>query len=115
MWGYTHPTEPIGPRPGQHSPEARASWQAAAEALGRQPGDLTAHSDGQLWAWRSAFAREMDWAPPYKGEELAMVRGEIRRAQIDADRARRDVQAADTDEARQRLPSGPECTRGGSR
>ena len=103
MWGYTHPAEPIGPRPGQHSPEARASWQAAAQALGRQPGDLTAHSDGQLWAWRSAFAREMEWAPPYKGEELAMVRGEIRRAQIDSDRARRDAQAADTDEARQRL------------
>jgi hypothetical protein len=103
MWGYTHPTEPIGPRPGQHSPEARASWQAAAEALGRQPGDLTAHSDGQLWAWRSAFAREMAWSPPYKGDELAMVRGEIRRAQIDADRARRDAQAAGTDEAKQRL------------
>ncbi len=103
MWGHTHPTEPIGPRPGQHSPEARASWQAAAEALGRQPGDLTAHSDGQLWTWRSAFAREMQWAPPYKGGELAMVRGEIRRAQIDADRARRDAQAAGTGEARQRL------------
>ena len=97
MWGHTHPTEPIGPRPGQHSPEARASWQAAAEALGRQPGDLTAHSDGQLWTWRSAFAREMQWAPPYKGGELAMVRGEIRRAQIDADRARRDAQAAGTE------------------
>jgi hypothetical protein len=103
MWGWTHPAEPIGPRPGQHSPEARASWQAAAEALGRQPGDLTGHSDGQLWAWRSAFAREMAWAPPYKGEELAMVRGEIRRAQIEADRARRNAEAADTDEARQRL------------
>jgi hypothetical protein len=103
MWGYTHPTEPIGARPGQHSPEARASWQAAAQALGRQPGDLTAHSDGQLWAWRSAFAREMEWMPPYKGDELAMVRGEIRRAQIDADRARRDARAAGTDEARQRL------------
>ena len=32
-----------------------------------------------------------------------MVRGEIRRAQVDADRARRDAQAAATDEARQRL------------
>ena len=103
MWGWTHPAEPIGPRPGPHSPEARGSWQAAAEALGRQPGDLSGHSDGQLWAWRSAFAREMAWAPRYQGEELAMVRGEIRRAQVDADRARRDAQAADTDEARQRL------------
>jgi TrwC relaxase/AAA domain len=103
MWGWTHPAEPIGPRPGPHSPEARGSWQAAAEALGRQPGDLSEHSDGQLWAWRSSFAREMAWAPRYQGEELAMVRGEIRRAQVDADRARRDAQAADTDEARQRL------------
>ncbi len=103
MWGWTHPAEPIGPRPGPHSPEARGSWQAAAEALGRQPGDLSGHSDGQLWAWRSAFAREMAWAPPYQAEELAMVRGEIRRAQVDADRARRDAQAADIDEARQRL------------
>ena len=74
MWGYSHLHEPIGPRPGQHSPEARASWQAAAEALGRQPGDLSAHSDGQLRAWRSAFAREMAWAPPYKGADLAIVR-----------------------------------------
>jgi AAA domain/TrwC relaxase len=103
MWGWTHPSEPIGPRPGPHSPEACGSWQAAAEALGRQPGDLSGHSDGQLWAWRSAFAREMAWAPRYQGEELAMVRGEIRRAQVDADRARRDAQAADTDDARQRL------------
>jgi TrwC relaxase/AAA domain len=103
MWGWTHPAEPIGPRPGPHSPEARGSWQAAAEALGRQPGDLSGHSDGQLWAWRSAFAREIAWAPPYQGEDLAMVRGEIRRAQVDADRARRDAQAAGTDEARRRL------------
>ena len=110
MWGWTHPAEPIGPRPGQRSPEARTSWQAAAEALGRQPGDLSAHSDGQLWAWRSAFAREMAWAPPYQGEELAMVRGEIRRAQIDADRAHRNAQAADTDEARQRLAERAEIS-----
>jgi hypothetical protein len=103
MWGYTHPREPIGPRPGQHSPEARAFWQAAAEALGHQPGDLSAHSDGQLWAWRSAFAREMAWAPPHKGDDLAAVRAEIRRAEIEADRARRDAQAAPDDQARQRL------------
>lgn len=103
MWGWTHPAEPVGPRPGPHSPEARGSWQAAAEALGRQPGDLSGHSDGQLRAWRSAFAREMAWAPPYHGEDLAMVRGEIRRAQIDAERARRDAQATGTSDARQRL------------
>jgi hypothetical protein len=102
-WGYAHPYEPIGPKPGQHSPEARADWQAAAEALGRQPGDLSELSDGQLWAWRSAFTREMAWAPPYKGDDLAAVRGEIRRADIEADRARRNAAAASTGEARQRL------------
>jgi len=103
MWSWTHPHEPIGPRPGQHSPEARTSWQAAAEALGCQPGSLREHSDGKLWAWRSAFAREMAWAPPYKGDDLAVVRAEIRRTQIDADRARRNAGAAGTDDARQRL------------
>ena len=103
MWGHVHPHEPIGPRPGDHSPEARAMWQAAAEALGYVPGQMREHSDGQLWAWRNAWHREMAWAPEYKGDELALVRGEIRRAEIDADRARRNAQAADTAEARQRL------------
>jgi conjugative relaxase-like TrwC/TraI family protein len=103
MWGHVHPHEPIGPRPGDHSPEARAMWQVAAEALGYVPGQMREHTDGQLWAWRAAWHREMAWAPEYKGDELALVRGEIRRAQIDADRARRNAQAADTSEARQRL------------
>ena len=103
MWGYAHPYEPIGARPGQHSPDAHGDWQAAAEALGYSPGDLRGHSDGQLWAWRSVFAREMTWAPLYKGADLATVRGEIRRTQVEADRARRNAQAAATDEARLRL------------
>ena len=103
MWGYTHPHDPIGARPGQHSPEARTSWQAAAEALGYTPGDLREHSDGQLWAWRSAFAREMAWAPPYKGDDLAAVRAEMRRTQIEADRAHRNAEAATDGGVRQRL------------
>lgn len=102
-WGYAHPHEPIGPKPGQHSPEARQDWQAAAEALGHQPGNLSELSDGQLQAWRSAFAREMVWAPPYRGDDLTLVRGEIRRAAIEAGRARRNADAARTGEARQRL------------
>jgi conjugative relaxase-like TrwC/TraI family protein len=103
MWGHVHPHEPIGSRPGDHSPEARAMWQAAAEALGYVPGQMREHSDGQLWAWRTAWHREMAWAPAHKGDELALVRGEIRRAQIETDRARRNARAAATAEARQRL------------
>jgi hypothetical protein len=105
LWGWTHPREPIGAQPGQHSPEARASWQAAAEVLGYQPGSLRRHSDGTLHSWRTAFARETAWAPPYKGEDLAVVRSEIRRTQIEADRARRNAAAAPTEEARSRLAS----------
>ena len=78
-------------------------WQAAAEALGYVPGQMREHSDGQLWAWRSAWHREMAWAPEYTGDDLALVRGEIRRAEIESDRARRNAETADTDEARQRL------------
>jgi hypothetical protein len=106
MWGHAHPHEPIGPRPALHEhadPQQRAMWQAAAEALGRQPGGMTEYSDGQLLAWRSQFDREMEWAPAYHGDDLATVRGEMRRAQIETDRARRNAQAADTGEARQRL------------
>ena len=103
MWGYTHPHQPIGSRPGDHSPEARAMWQAAAEALGYVPGRMAEQSDGQLWAWRNAWHREMAWAPEYKGDELTLVRGEIRRAEIEAGRARRNADAAGTDEVRQRL------------
>ena len=103
MWGYAHPHEPIGSRPGDHSPQARAMWQAAAEALGCVPGQMREHSDGQLWAWRNAWHREMAWAPEYKGDDLALVRGEIRRAEIESDRARRNAEVADTPEARQRL------------
>jgi DNA transposition AAA+ family ATPase len=103
MWGWTHPYEPVSPRPGRHSPEAQAAWQAAAEALGWQPGSLREHSDGQLWAWRSAFGREMVWAPPYKGDDLAVVRAEIRRTEIEADRARRHAQAAANPDTRERL------------
>jgi hypothetical protein len=104
MWGHTHPYEAIGPRPAAHAdPQEHGMWQAAAQALGRQPGDMAEHTDGQLHAWRHQHAREMQWAPEYKGEELALVRGEIRRAQVETDRARRNAQAADTPEARQRL------------
>ncbi len=103
MWGWGHPCEAIGPRPGQHSADARAAWQAAAQALGYQPGSLREYSDGKLWAWRSAFAQETEWAPAYCGDDLAVVRAEIRRTQIEVDRARRNAAVAGGDQARLRL------------
>jgi hypothetical protein len=59
---------------------------------------------------RSAFAREAAWAPPYKGDDLALVRGEIRRTQIETGRARRNAASATTPEAQQRLTARAEAT-----
>jgi hypothetical protein len=64
--GYTHDSEAIGPAPERGSPEQRASWHVAFTALRmpEQDRDVAAAADGQLWARRAAFAREVEWAPP---------------------------------------------------
>jgi hypothetical protein len=70
--GYARDTDPIGPAPHRASPELRASWYAAFTAL-RLPGEnqeITAAEDGQLWAWRAAYERDMAWAPPYVADQL---------------------------------------------
>lgn len=54
------------------SPERRVSWDAAFAALGL-PSDsreAAAAGDGELWAWRAAYERDLGWAPPYVAEEL---------------------------------------------
>ena len=95
MHGHEHPADPIGPRPGQHSPEARAMWQAAAAALGYTTGDLSDKTDGNLWARRRAYDQEMSWQPPYPGDNITAAREKIRRHELDADRQRRDAEAAE--------------------
>jgi hypothetical protein len=45
LYGYQHPTEPIGPEPAGDSPEKRAAWHAALAALG--PGGPGAAGDGR--------------------------------------------------------------------
>jgi hypothetical protein len=70
--GYAHETDAIGPTPERGSPEQRASWHVAYTAL-RMPDDgrqVATASDGELWARRSAYARETAWAPPYVANEL---------------------------------------------
>jgi hypothetical protein len=95
MHGHEHPADPIGPRPGQHSPEARAMWQAAAAALGYTTGDLSDKTDGNLWARRRAYDQEMSWQPPYPGDDVTVAREKVRRHELNADRKRRDAEVAD--------------------
>ena len=72
-----------------------AGWRIAAEALGRQPGTcprIAKGSDG-----RGGPRLPGRWpGTPVAGRRACHGRGEIRRAEVDADRARRSAQAADT-------------------
>jgi conjugative relaxase-like TrwC/TraI family protein len=70
--GYAHDTDPIGPAPERASPEQRASWHAAHNALQmpEERWELASASDGELWSRRAAYAREAAWAPPYVADEL---------------------------------------------
>lgn len=102
MWGYSHPGDPIGPRPSERNPDARAMWQAAADALTRRDGiDLSSFSDGQLWARRASFEREMAWAPPYPATELETVHKAERDARIAASRADMEATVAATGQLRE--------------
>lgn len=70
--GYHDEADAIGPAPERGSPEQRASWHAAYTAL-RMPDEgreFAAATDGRLWAWRVAYARDTAWAPPYVAAEL---------------------------------------------
>jgi conjugative relaxase-like TrwC/TraI family protein len=101
MWGYSHPGDPIGPRPSEHTPDARAMWQAAADALTRRDGiDLSPLSDGQLWSRRAAFEREMAWAPPYPAAELESARKAERDSRTAASRADMEASVAGDDHLR---------------
>ena len=71
-YGYSHPADPIGPEPAKTSPEQRAAWHAALNALGRINGiDVRGCSDGELWLRRATYERETAWAPPHVGRGTA--------------------------------------------
>jgi AAA domain len=92
MYGYQHPTDPIGPEPAHHSPEQRATWHEAFQALGPADGpDVRGMPDGRLWLIRDTYASETRWAPRHVGKELRLVRLGAANAELDAIRA--DVEA----------------------
>ena len=84
--GYADESEAIGPAPERASPEQRASWNVAFTALGLpdQSREVASASDGELWARRAAFDRDLRWAPPY-------VAGELREAHLAEDSYRADA------------------------
>ena len=102
-YGHAHPADPIGPAPAKTSPEARAAWQAAMNALGSVDGiDLRGCTDGDLWLRRGTYERETSWAPPHVAEELRLIRIAERDAHVNAIRAEHELRVAQDDQAARR-------------
>jgi hypothetical protein len=103
MYGYHHPTDPIGPEPGYHSPDQRAAWQDASRALGPTDGpDVRAIPDGKLWLIRDTYTTETAWAPRHVGRELRLTRLGATSADLAAIREDAETDAARKDGDHQR-------------
>ena len=75
MFGYDHPTEPIGPEPPAIDPDRRGAWHSALAGLGPVDGlDLRGVTDGTLLNMAAMYPRETAWAPRYVADELRQVR-----------------------------------------
>ncbi|MER7129721.1 MobF family relaxase, partial [Streptosporangium saharense] len=99
QYGVKAPTarEAIGQAPGKTSPEQRAAWYAAYDALGR-PGaerDLAAATVGELWVARAAYERDLQWAPPYVADDLREVSIATREHAAEAARLTAQAMAVD--------------------
>jgi len=95
MYGYRHPTDPIGPEPSHDSPDQRADWHEAFQALGPADGpDVRAMPDGRLCLIRDTYTAETQWAPQHVGKELRIVRLGAANAEMDAIRSQAEADAA---------------------
>jgi hypothetical protein len=95
MYGYDHPTDPIGAQPAADSPDMRAAWHEAFLALGTADGpDVRGMPDGRLRLIRDTYTTETRWAPRHVGRELRLARLGARNADRDATRAEAEAEAA---------------------
>ncbi len=95
MYGYDHPTDPIGPEPSCDSPEKRAAWHAGMQALGAVDGpDVRGMPDGSLWLMRDTYETETALAPKYVTDELRQVRLGAQDAQLASARADAEAEIA---------------------
>jgi hypothetical protein len=96
LYGWDHPSEPVGPEPTIARPEKRAAWHAAAQALGRPADgpDLRSRDTGSLWLMRDTYEAETTWAPRFVGPELRAVRVGAQQAELGRARAAAEARAA---------------------
>ena len=96
LYGWDHSSEPVGPEPTMATPEKRAAWHAAAQALGRPADgpDLRSRDTGSLWLMRDTYEAETAWAPRFVSPELRAVRVGAQQAELTRARAAAEVRAA---------------------
>jgi hypothetical protein len=95
LYGFGHPTEPIGPEPATDAPDKRAAWHEAFATLGPVDGpDVRGLPDGSLLHMRDTYPVETAWAPRWLGDELRQVRGGAEEAHLSAVRADAEAHAA---------------------
>ncbi|SNS81175.1 MobF family relaxase [Actinomadura mexicana] len=90
QYGHVSDTDALGPAPSRTSPEQRAAWWGAHDALGRPDAsrEIRSASDGELWVMRARYERAAKWAPAYVGPELGKVAREAREREAEAVRLR---------------------------
>jgi hypothetical protein len=95
LYGVVDEADPLGPEPSRQSPEQRAAWFAAHDALtGQNPGQVSKAKFGELWSTRARYERELAWAPPYVADELQRVSTGARTLAQEAVRLRAQAAAA---------------------
>jgi hypothetical protein len=79
LYGYEHPSDPIGPEPFAATPEKRALWHAAFRQLTPAEGlDLRDKDDGTLLHMRGTYATITAYAPRYVARQLRETRLGVR-------------------------------------
>jgi hypothetical protein len=79
LYGYEHPSDPIGPEPSAATPEKRALWHAAFRQLRPAEGaDLRDKDDGTLLHMRDTYATLTGYAPRYVARQLREMRLGVR-------------------------------------
>ena len=98
-FGVTAEQDAIGPRPGAGSPERRAAWDQAADALNIHgvEREMARHTEGELANLIDAYRREEAWLPPNVNDRLRTAHIAARESEGNAARLRAQVDAAGHD------------------
>jgi conjugative relaxase-like TrwC/TraI family protein len=92
LYGYEHPSDPIGPEPSAAAPEKRALWHAAFRQLTPAEGvDLRDKDDGSLLHIRDTYATITAYAPRYVARQLREARLGVREQSQIASRAKAEA------------------------